>query len=126
MFLADEWKDFAVLDTGGGEKLERWGRYILARPDPQTIWPRGLSDEEWRGADAHYTRSDKGGGRRRLGGTLPLEQRPEHRQQQGGQGGADDPGGLPAPGRGAGEPRVHGHRRRGLLFLRRASGERLR
>ncbi len=73
MFLADEWKDFAVLDTGGGEKLERWGRYILARPDPQTIWPRGLSDEEWRGADAHYTRSDKGGGAWEMNAHLPEE-----------------------------------------------------
>ena len=39
MFLADTWKDYEVLDCGQGMKLERWGRIVLARPDPQTIWP---------------------------------------------------------------------------------------
>ncbi len=62
MFLTDQWKDFAVLDTGNGEKLERWGAYILARPDPQVIWPRGLDADAWQAAHAHYTRSDRGGG----------------------------------------------------------------
>ncbi len=62
MFLADQWKDFAVLDTGDGEKLERWGAYVLARPDPQVIWPRGLDGDAWRAAHAHYTRSERGGG----------------------------------------------------------------
>lgn len=61
MFIANGWKDFQVLDAGNGEKLERWGHYVLARPDPQVIWPR--SDEApWRKAQAHYTRSDRGGG----------------------------------------------------------------
>ncbi|MBR5111269.1 MAG: class I SAM-dependent methyltransferase [Clostridia bacterium] len=61
MFLANGWKDFEVLDTGGGEKLERWGDYLLARPDPQVIWPR--EDERlWQKAQAHYTRSERGGG----------------------------------------------------------------
>ena len=41
MFLATGWKEYEVLDTGDGEKLERWGRVILRRPDPQTIWPKG-------------------------------------------------------------------------------------
>ena len=40
MFLADSWTDYEVIDTGDGEKLERWGRFILRRPDPQTIWPK--------------------------------------------------------------------------------------
>ena len=40
MFLPTTWKDFEVLDTGDGEKLERWGDVILRRPDPQTIWPK--------------------------------------------------------------------------------------
>ncbi len=61
MFIADGWKDFEVLDTGEGEKLERWGGYLLDRPDPQVIWPR--ADERlWRKAQAHYTRSERGGG----------------------------------------------------------------
>ena len=69
MFLAREWTDFEVLDTGAGEKLERWGEYVLARPDPQTIWPPALPPARWNGADAHYQRSGGGGAwdfRRRL------------------------------------------------------------
>ena len=38
MWLSDEWKDYEVIDTSSGEKLERWGKYILVRPDPQVIW----------------------------------------------------------------------------------------
>ena len=69
MFLTRDWTDYEVLDTGGGEKLERWGEVVLQRPDPQTIWPR--ADEGlWKRADAVYHRSEKGGGewefRRRL------------------------------------------------------------
>ena len=61
MFLADRWTDYEVLDTGDGEKLERWKDVILRRPDPQTIWPK--TDEAlWRKAQAHYHRSDRGGG----------------------------------------------------------------
>lgn len=61
MFLADQWLDYEVLDCGGGEKLERWGDVYLRRPDPQAIWP--VRDPSlWRKAQAHYHRSDKGGG----------------------------------------------------------------
>ena len=38
MWIADGWNDYEVLDTSAGEKLERWGDYILVRPDPQVIW----------------------------------------------------------------------------------------
>ena len=61
MFLAQGWEDYEVLDTGGGEKLERWGDVILQRPDPQTIWP-AAAPEKWRRADAVYHRSERGGG----------------------------------------------------------------
>ncbi len=61
MFIADGWKDYEVIDTGNGEKLERWGDVILRRPDPQTIWPE-QQKELWRRADAVYHRSQKGGG----------------------------------------------------------------
>ena len=61
MFLAQGWEDYEVLDTGGGEKLERWGDVILQRPDPQTIWPPA-APEKWRRADAVYHRSERGGG----------------------------------------------------------------
>ena len=61
MFLADTWQDYAVLDTGNGEKLERWGDVILRRPDPQTIWPPA-DPALWRQVQAHYHRSERGGG----------------------------------------------------------------
>ena len=61
MFLADSWTEYEVLDTGDGEKLERWGKVILRRPDPQTIWPKA-DGKLWEKAQAHYHRSEKGGG----------------------------------------------------------------
>jgi len=63
MLLADDWKDYELIDTGGGEKLERWGKYILRRPDPQAIWPIRDEDGRWARVDAHYHRSQSGGGR---------------------------------------------------------------
>ena len=48
MWLADSWKDYEVLDTSAGEKLERWGKYILVRPDPQVIWNTPKDDPLWR------------------------------------------------------------------------------
>ena len=61
MFLTDAWQDYEVLDTGDGEKLERWGDVILRRPDPQTIWPKA-NPALWKQAQAHYHRSERGGG----------------------------------------------------------------
>lgn len=62
MLLANEWKDYELLDTGGGEKLERWGEYILRRPDPQIIWPLPKESGLWKSAHGHYHRSTSGGG----------------------------------------------------------------
>lgn len=62
MWIADQWKDYEVIDTSGGEKLERWGDYILLRPDPQVIWDTPKKDKRWRELNAHYHRSSKGGG----------------------------------------------------------------
>ena len=62
MWIADRWQDYEVLDADGGEKLERWGTYLLIRPDPQVIWQTGRKDLRWKHANAHYTRSSKGGG----------------------------------------------------------------
>ena len=61
MRVAKNWNDFEVIDTSSGEKLERWGDVILARPDPQIIWstPKGA---EWKKANARYQRSSSGGG----------------------------------------------------------------
>ena len=62
MWLADGWKDYEVIDTSNGEKLERWGKYILVRPDPQVIWDTPHAAPEWKRKNAHYHRSSKGGG----------------------------------------------------------------
>ena len=62
MWIADGWKDYELLDCGGGEKLERWGRQILVRPDPQAIWAADRTNPLWRTADARYSRSSTGGG----------------------------------------------------------------
>ncbi len=62
MWLADKWKDYQLLDTSDGEKLELWGKYSLIRPDPQVIWKTNKGHALWRKADASYTRSRTGGG----------------------------------------------------------------
>ncbi len=62
MFIADGWKDYEVLDASSGEKLERWGDYILIRPDPQAIWKTPKKHPGWKKPNAHYHRSSRGGG----------------------------------------------------------------
>ena len=62
MWLSDGWKDYELIDCGGGEKLERWGKYILVRPDPQAIWQTPRTDPRWGKANARYARSATGGG----------------------------------------------------------------
>ncbi len=58
MYLADRWQDYELLDAGDGEKIERWGKIVLQRPDPQAIWPQA----NWPKPDARYLRSASGGG----------------------------------------------------------------
>jgi len=55
-------KDYELLDMANGEKLEKWGKYILIRPDPQIVWDKKTNPELWKKADARYIRSNKGGG----------------------------------------------------------------
>ncbi len=61
MIVTKDWKDYALLDTGDGSKLERWGDVIISRPDPQVIWPKS-NPKMWDEIDANYIRSSKGGG----------------------------------------------------------------
>lgn len=62
MWLADRWKDYEVIDCSAGEKLERWSKYILLRPDPQVIWDTPKTNKNWKKLNGHYHRSKKGGG----------------------------------------------------------------
>jgi len=71
MWIADKWKDFEVIDTGSGEKLERWGDILLARPDPQVIWEGRFRPDLWENADARYHRSNEGGGGWKYKNKLP-------------------------------------------------------
>ncbi|MBJ6363609.1 class I SAM-dependent methyltransferase [Paenibacillus sp. GCM10012307] len=71
MYIANEWKDYEIIDTGDGDKLERWGHIVLRRPDPQIIWPLNPSVKEWKSADAWYHRSSSGGGQWQNNTKLP-------------------------------------------------------
>lgn len=79
MFVASEWKDYEVLDTGDGEKLERWKDILLRRPDPQAIWPK-QQPNLWGKADAHYHRSARGGGEWEFFRTLPQRWTVDYRE----------------------------------------------
>ena len=62
MWIADNWTDYEIIDTSCGEKLERWGKFYLLRPDPQVIWKTKKLVPEWKKLNGHYHRSAKGGG----------------------------------------------------------------
>ena len=62
MWICDQWKDYELLDASDGEKLERWGKYILIRPDPQVLWNGVKNSRFWQKSDADYRRSSSGGG----------------------------------------------------------------
>lgn len=62
MNIANEWKDYEIIDMANGEKLERWNNIVLVRPDPQIIWKNKTFPEKWNKANAVYKRSNKGGG----------------------------------------------------------------
>ncbi len=62
MWISNAWKDYELLDTSDGERLERWGKYVLIRPDPQVIWHTDKKHPFWKRADASYRRSHSGGG----------------------------------------------------------------
>lgn len=62
MLVSNEWKDYELLDMANGQKLEKWGKYILIRPDPQIVWNKKTNPKLWEKADAKYIRSNTGGG----------------------------------------------------------------
>lgn len=71
MRVAENWKDYELIDCSAGEKLERWGDKIFIRPDPQVIWQTPKTNPLWRSADAKYLRSKTGGGRWEVYKKLP-------------------------------------------------------
>ncbi|MCI7530485.1 MAG: class I SAM-dependent methyltransferase [Christensenellaceae bacterium] len=73
MQINNEWKDYEVIATGGGRKLERWGDYVLLRPDPQIIWSESFPLEKYDGLTAKYERSNTGGGRWEYIKSMPEE-----------------------------------------------------
>ena len=62
MRYSKELNEYELLDMANGEKLERWGNYILIRPDPQIVWPNKTNEALWSKAHARYIRSSTGGG----------------------------------------------------------------
>lgn len=62
LVVSDGWKDYEILAAKDGEKLERWGQYVLRRPDPQIFWQSDVDEEVFNSYDAIYKRSNKGGG----------------------------------------------------------------
>lgn len=71
MRIAENWKDYELIDCSDGERLERWGKFILIRPDPQVLWSTPKTDKLWYAADARYMRSNTGGGKWNVYNKLP-------------------------------------------------------
>ncbi len=81
MIYSTNWRDYELIDSGEGEKLERWGQITLRRPDPQAIWPKSKV-AAWSNPDAHYHRSSKGGGTWEFKKKLPNDWNIRYRQLQ--------------------------------------------
>lgn len=71
MRVAENWKDYELLDATDGERLERWGNCLLIRPDPQILWSTGRQHPLWKAAQARYHRSKTGGGHWEIYKPLP-------------------------------------------------------
>lgn len=65
------WQDYELLDAGEGEKLERFGKYTLARPEPQAVWKKGLGAEAWKKADARFVQEGSHSGKWEKRGNMP-------------------------------------------------------
>ena len=73
MRIADKWKDYSIIATGGGMKLERWNDVYLLRPDPQVIWPERIQMSAYKSLNAIYNRSESGGGGWKILKKMPQE-----------------------------------------------------
>lgn len=79
MNLANNWKDYEILDMADGQKLERWGNIILSRPDPQIVWKDKSFPEKWKQLNATYHRSKTGGGAWEYKKQMPKEWKIKYR-----------------------------------------------
>ena len=68
---AQNWNDYELIDATAGNRLERWDKAVLVRPDPQVVWKREPADPRWQQADGVYHRSAQGGGRWEMRRRLP-------------------------------------------------------
>ena len=73
MRYTKDWQDYTLLDCSGGERLERWGDFVLIRPDPQVIWQTPKTHPLWKQANARYNRSKTGGGSWEVYSSLPAD-----------------------------------------------------
>ena len=73
MRIADKWKDYSIIATGDGMKLERWNDVYLLRPDPQVIWPKRIQMSAYKSLNAIYNRSESGGGGWKILKKMPQE-----------------------------------------------------
>ena len=73
MRIADKWKDYSIIATGDGMKLERWNDVYLLRPDPQVIWPERIQMSAYKSLNAIYNRSESGGGDWKILKKMPQE-----------------------------------------------------
>ena len=73
MRIADKWKDYSIIATGDGMKLERWNDVYLLRPDPQVIWPERIQMSAYKSLNAIYNRSESGGGGWKILKKMPQE-----------------------------------------------------
>ena len=73
MRYTKDWQDYTLLDCSGGERLERWGDFVLIRPDPQVIWQTPKTHPLWQKANARYNRSKTGGGSWEVYSSLPAD-----------------------------------------------------
>ena len=71
MWYSSDWKEYELLDAADGQRLERWGKYVFVRPDPQAVWGDKSNNPLWKKADGRYIRSSSGGGQWQFFKTLP-------------------------------------------------------
>lgn len=71
MWYSDDWKEYELIDAANGQRLEKWGKYVFVRPDPQAVWGDRSNNPLWKKADGRYVRSSSGGGKWQFYSDIP-------------------------------------------------------